>query len=312
MKIGMSLTSSYSIERASSALLDSLVGQVKLMAGLGFDSLSLGDHHLTHDHYIQVMPTISNMAAFSGDMQLLPLFLLPFYNPILLAEQVATLDVITGGHTVVICGLGYDPAAFSAFGTSQRARAPRFVETFRIMRALFAGDDVTFQGRHYNIDEGVRINPKPVQQPLPMWIAGGADPALRRAARIADGWVIAPGWNRSTIERGLQVYRTALAEFGREDTGNEVVLRRDAHLAGTDEAARREAAPLFEDGYRGMRGAALEESLFVGGPRECVEYLKELESLGVDRVLFRCALDEPEQAAQTIQVLGEGVIPALG
>ena len=312
MKIGMSLTSSYSIERDSSELLSRLTDQVKLMASLRFDSLSLGDHHLTHDHYIQVMPAISNMAAFSEDMQLLPLFLLPFYNPILLAEQVATLDVITGGRTAVICGLGYDPAAFSAFGTSQRVRAPRFVETFRIMRALFAGDDVTFQGRHYNIKEGVVINPKPLQQPLPMWIAGGADPALRRAARIADGWVIAPGWNRATIERGLQVYRTALAEFGREDDPNEVVLRRDVHLAGTDAAAQREAAPLFEKGYRGMRGSHLEQSLFVGGPGECVEYLRDLESLGVDRVLFRCALDEPEQAAQTIQVLGEGVIPAFG
>ena len=49
----------------------------------------------------------------------------------------------------------------------------------------------------------------------------------------------------------------------------------------------------------------------MGGPEECVEYLKGLEGLGVDRVLFRCALDEPEQAAQTIQVLGEGVIPAF-
>ena len=69
----------------------SLVEQVELMAGLGFDSLSLGDHHLTNDHYIQVLPTISHMAAISGEMQLLPLFLLPFYNPVLLAEQMATL-----------------------------------------------------------------------------------------------------------------------------------------------------------------------------------------------------------------------------
>ena len=273
----------------------------------------MGDHHLTHDHYIQVMPTISNMAAFSGDMQLLPLFLLPFYNPILLAEQVATLDVITGGRTVVICGLGYDPAAFSAFGTSQRVRAPRFVETFRIMRALFTGDDVTFRGRHYNIDEGVRVNPKPVQQPLPMWIAGGADPALRRAARIADGWVIAPGWNRSTIERGLQVYRNALAEFGREDEGNEVVLRRDVHLAGTNEAARREAEPLFENGYRGMRGAHLEESLFAGGPGECVEYLKGLEGSGALTGFCSGALwTSRNRRRRRFRCWGKGLFPRLG
>ena len=85
MKIGMSLTSSYSITRDSGELLENLVKQVELMAELGFDSLSLGDHHLTRDHYLQVLPTMSRLTAHSGEMQLLPLFLLPFYNPIVLA-----------------------------------------------------------------------------------------------------------------------------------------------------------------------------------------------------------------------------------
>jgi alkanesulfonate monooxygenase SsuD/methylene tetrahydromethanopterin reductase-like flavin-dependent oxidoreductase (luciferase family) len=309
MKIGMSLTTSYSIQRDSAELLASLVGQVKLMADLGFDSLSLGDHHLTHDHYIQVLPTISHVAAISGEMQLLPLFLLPFYNPILLAEQVATLDVISGGRTAIICGLGYDPAAFRAFQTTQRVRAPRFVETFEIMRSLLSEDDVTYRGRHYAINEGIRINPKPRQESLPMLIAGGADPAVRRAAQIADGWVIAPGWNQAQIEQGVEYYQNALAEFGRDGTANEVVLRRDAHLARTAEAARQETGPLFENGYRGMGPLELEETLVVGGPGECVEYLEALERVGIDLILFRCALDEEEQALQTIQVLGEEVIP---
>ena len=73
---------------------------------MGFDSSALGDHHLTHNHYVQVLPAISSLSAISGDMQLLPLFLLPFYNPILLAEQLATLDVISGGRTTVIDALG--------------------------------------------------------------------------------------------------------------------------------------------------------------------------------------------------------------
>ena len=308
MKIGMSLTTSYSIQRDSAELLASLVGQVKLMADLGFDSLSLGDHHLTHDHYIQVLPTISHLAVISGEMQLLPLFLLPFYNPILLAEQVAP-GCHLRGRTAIICGLGYDPAAFRAFQTTQRVRAPRFVETFEIMRSLLSEDDVTYRGRHYAINEGIRINPKPRQESLPMLIAGGADPAVRRAAQIADGWVIAPGWNQPQIERGVQSYQNALAEFVRDGTANEVVLRRDVHLARIAEAARQETGPLFENGYRGMGPLELEETLVVGGPGECLEYLEALERVGIDRVLFRCALDEEEQALQTIQVLGEEVIP---
>jgi alkanesulfonate monooxygenase SsuD/methylene tetrahydromethanopterin reductase-like flavin-dependent oxidoreductase (luciferase family) len=75
-------------------------------------------------------------------MQLLPLFLLPFYNPILLAEQLATLDVISGGRTTVINALGYDDAAFTAFQITQRARVSRFTETFEIMRMLWERDGV--------------------------------------------------------------------------------------------------------------------------------------------------------------------------
>ena len=309
MKIGMSLTTSYALERDSGALLASLTEQVKLMAELRLDSLSLGDHHLTNQHYIQVLPTISHMAAISGDMQLLPLFLLPFYNPVLLAEQVATLDVITGGRTAMICGLGYDPDAFLAFQTTQRARVPRFVETFEIMRALMSGDDVTYQGRHYTINNGIRMNPKPLKGSLPMWIAGSAEPAVRRAAQMADGWVMVPGWGLPMVRERLQVYRSALAEFGRHEETTEVVLRRDTHLAMTSEAAHREARVLFEHGYRGHGAKELEESLVVGGPGECIEYLEDLEKLGVGQVLFRCALDEREQALQTIQVLGSEVIP---
>jgi alkanesulfonate monooxygenase SsuD/methylene tetrahydromethanopterin reductase-like flavin-dependent oxidoreductase (luciferase family) len=309
MKIGMSLTTSYSIQRDSRELVTSLIEQVELMAALGFDSLSLGDHHLTNDHYVQVMPAISRMAGISGDMQLLPLFLLPFYNPVLLAEQMATLDVITGGRTAMICGLGYDPAAFIAFQTTQRVRVPRFVESFEILRALMSGDDVTYQGRHYTINQGIRINPKPLQQTLPMWIAAGAEPAVRRAAKMADGWTIVPGWGLPLIKERLQTYRSALAEFGRSEESNEVVLRRDIHLAPTSEAASREAATLFEHGYRGQSAGELQQSLVVGGPAECIELLEQFEELGISRVLFRCALDEKEQALQTIRLLGEEVIP---
>ena len=123
---------------------------------MGFDSSALGDHHLTHNHYVQVLPAISSLSAISGDMQLLPLFLLPFYNPILLAEQLATLDVISGGRTTVINALGYDAAAFTAFQTTQRARVSRFTETFEIMRMLWERDGVrmhlcwgNYEGPHH-------------------------------------------------------------------------------------------------------------------------------------------------------------------
>ena len=309
MKIGMSLTSSYPINRDSRELLENMVEQVELMAELGFDSLSLGDHHLTQDHYLQVLPTMSRMTAHSGAMQLLPLFLLPIYNPIILAEQVATMDVISGGRTTVICGLGYQPEVHAAMQTPQRRRVSRFVETFDIMRLLWSRDEVTYRGKHYNFETGISINPKPVNQPLPMWVAAEAEPAIRRTAQMADGWVISPGWTPGLIMERVQVYRNALMDSGRGDQRMEIVLRRDAHLAHNSDSAQREAQHLYEQGYRGFPPKELAESLIVGGPDECISYVENVKSLGVTHVLFRCALDQREQAMQTIRVLGTEVIP---
>ncbi|MCH7800778.1 MAG: LLM class flavin-dependent oxidoreductase [Chloroflexi bacterium] len=307
MKIGMSLTTSYSSSRDSRELMENLIEQVKLMADLSFDSLSLGDHHVTSDHYFQVLPTMSHVAAYAGDMQLLPLFLLPFYNPILLAEQLATLDVITGGRVTMISGLGHQPEAHDAFQTPQRVRVSRFVETFEIMRLLWERNDASHHGKHYSFD-GVSISPKPLK-PLQMWIGAMADPAIRRTAQIADAWVIGPGWPPDLIEEKLGVYRRALDELDREEHIKDFVLRRDVHLSESAETAREEMREVFERGYRGFGPKEMQESLIVGGAQECIGYLEKMQRLGVNHVLFRCALDEPARASQTIRVLGTEVIP---
>ena len=308
MQIGMSLTTSYAIERDPVELMYNLTEQVKTMAELGFASLSLGDHHVTRNNYFQVLPTMSHLSAFTGDMRLIPLFLLPFYNPILLAEQLAMLDVISGGRTTVISGLGHQPEAHNAFETPQRLRVSRFVETFEIMRLLWQKDEVSYSGRHYNFT-AVSINPKPSSKSIPMWIGANADPAVRRAARIADAWVINPGWTPTYIEDRLRFYRSALAEFGRADEVSELVVRRDLHLAAKKEEALRDAEVLFERGYRDFGEREMQESLIVGDADACISELEQLQDMGATHILFRCALDEPEQAMQTISILGKHVIP---
>ena len=121
--------------------------------------------------------------------------------------------------------------------------------------------------------------------------------------------MIAPGWTPDLVKEGIQLYRDSIAEYGREEQDMAIVLRRDAHLAPTSKAGHREAQTLFENGYRGFSAAELSQSLVIGGPAECIEYLEEMEREGVNEVLFRCALDEREQALQTISTLGADVIP---
>jgi alkanesulfonate monooxygenase SsuD/methylene tetrahydromethanopterin reductase-like flavin-dependent oxidoreductase (luciferase family) len=308
MRIGMSLTSAYPLNGHSQALFDDLVAQVELMAELGFASLSFGDHHITRDYYFQVLPLMSRMSAHSGTMQLIPLFLLPFYQPILLAEQIAVLDVMSGGRTTMICCLGHQPEAHEAFQTPQKVRVSRFVETFDIIRRLCTEDNVSYHGKHYAF-EHVSINPKPLQQPLPMWIGSSADPAIHRTARLADAWVISPGWTPGLIEEKLHLYRGALQEYGRSAQVTETILRRDIHLAADAQMARQEAQHLFDRGYRGFGAQELQESLIVSGPEECIRYLEQMQRLGINHILFRCALSDPQKVLQTIRVLGTAVIP---
>jgi len=304
----MSLTSSYPRAHSSQTLFDNLRAQVELMAELGFASLSLGDHHITRDNYVQVLPTMCRMSAHSGDMQLIPLFLLPFYHPILLAEQVAMLDVMSGGRTTMICCLGHQPEAHEAFETPQKVRVSRFVETFDIVRRLCSADNVSYHGKHYNFDN-VSINPKSLQQPLPMWIGSFADPAIQRTARMADAWVISPSWTPGRIEEKLHFYQSALQEFGRSAQVTETILRRDVHLAATPEAARQEAQGFFDRGYRGFGPQEMQESLIVGSPDECIRYLENVQRLGINHILFRPAFNDQQRVLQTIRLIGTEVIP---
>jgi alkanesulfonate monooxygenase SsuD/methylene tetrahydromethanopterin reductase-like flavin-dependent oxidoreductase (luciferase family) len=105
-----------------------------------------------------------------------------------LAHQVATLDVLSGGRAVFGAAIGGIPEEFTAFGETgdARERAEMLEEGLDLLRALWAGERVIHHGRHYTV-EGVELKPRPAQERLPIWIGGNAQPALRRAARF-DGW----------------------------------------------------------------------------------------------------------------------------
>jgi probable F420-dependent oxidoreductase len=105
-----------------------------------------------------------------------------------LAHQVATLDVLSGGRVIFGGAIGGIPEEFTAFGEDgdARVRAEMLDEGLDLLRALWSGERVFHHGRHYTID-GVELKPRPVQERLPIWIGGNSRPALRRAARF-DGW----------------------------------------------------------------------------------------------------------------------------
>jgi probable F420-dependent oxidoreductase len=112
----------------------------------------------------------------------------PRRRPHVLAHQVATLDVLSGGRVVFAAGIGGIPSEFTSFGEEgdARVRAEMLDEGLEVLRGLWTGGPVDHRGRFYTVD-GVTLAPRPLQEHLPIWIGGNSTPALRRAARH-DGW----------------------------------------------------------------------------------------------------------------------------
>lgn len=113
----------------------------------------------------------------------------PGRNPLLLAKQLATLDAMSEGRLLPAVGLGApDPVEHAAFGVERGDRASMFDEALPLMRRLWTEDEVRHEGRWYRV-EGVSLRPKPVQQPLEVWLGGRASSELRRVGRLGDGWL---------------------------------------------------------------------------------------------------------------------------
>lgn len=149
----------------------------------------------------------------------------PFYPPALLAKQLASLDVLSGGRLDVGMGSGWSEHEFAVVGASMERRGPRMADDVRCLRALWADDPVRYDGEFYTVPPA-RMLPKPVQRPGPPILLGGsADAALRRAGRLADGWISASRFDLRTITDAIVTVRGAAEQAGRDPAAVRIVVR---------------------------------------------------------------------------------------
>jgi probable F420-dependent oxidoreductase len=144
-------------------------------------------------------------------------------RPHVVAQQVATLDVLSGGRVIFGAGLGGSKSEFTKFGDpgDERTRAALLDEGLDVVRALWSGEEVNHRGRHFTVD-GVTLAPVPVQRALPIWIGGNRPASLRRAARW-DGWC-ADSSDPTGMTLSPDDIRTAIATIGRADAFDVAVL----------------------------------------------------------------------------------------
>src|SRR6201996_288868 len=217
MKVGLFINTQYPEDVDVPAQIPALVEQVRVARDAGFASLWFPHHWLTEPmQMLQIMPAMAFLAAEAKGMLIGPnILILPLLNPMHVAEEAATLDVLTGGNYVLGAGLGYREPEFTAFGISLAERAGRFAESVTLMRKLWAGGKITHEGKFFTVrDAGISVKPVRPDGP-PIYIAGLVDSAVRRAARIGDAWLIANASSIQEITPQMKPYRAALEEFGR-------------------------------------------------------------------------------------------------
>lgn len=200
-----------------------VLDQIVLAEQLGFDQVWFTEHHFVEDGYLPAwVPVAGAVAARTSRLRIsTDIALLPFHHPIRLAEDVAVLDILSGGRMELGLGMGYAPHEFAAFGVELRHRVSLMEEGIEVLRAAWSGGPFTFHGKRWRFDD-VRVTPGPVQPGgPPLWLAAMTAAGARRAARF-DCHFLPQG------ERGetLDVWRDELSAAGRDPSTRRVGIIR--------------------------------------------------------------------------------------
>jgi len=209
MKIGLFMTPQWQPGADLGQGFRHLVEQARAAREAGFASLLVGQHMLTGPdmQMLQVVPLMARLLPEVEGMQIGPgVLLASMVNPVMVAEEGATLDWMSGGNYVLGAGLGYRDEEFEAMGTRRSHRVSRLEEALVLIRRLWTEDRVTHHGRHFHVS-GVGASVRPRQRPHPpIWLGGDVEPAVRRAARLGDAWLGAPTADLAQLERLLAAF----------------------------------------------------------------------------------------------------------
>ena len=261
----------------------------------GLDSLFIGDHHNVPVPYYQNVPMLGRLLAEWDERPAGALFLLPLWHPVLLAEQIGTLASIAQGPFIMQCALGGGAEQFDALGVSMRTRPscsrPRSTSCAGSAPARKSSTDAPLKIAH------ARIAPVP-PEPLEVWIGGAAAPAVDRAARLGDAFLIGPEATPAEVSDLVGTYREASARHGR--TPAKIAVRRDVHVGADDADTRRVAGPILDRGYRGFDPAAP----VVGGVETVTAAFADLGERGCTDVIIRHLADDHREVLASFERLG--------
>lgn len=269
----------------------------------GFHGFGFTDHPAPSQRWLEAgghdaldpFVAMSFAAARTETLRLVPnIVVLPYRNPFVVAKAGATLDLLSGGRFTLAVGAGYLKGEFAALGVSHAERNDLFDESLDVIKAIWTGDDVTFEGRHFSA-RGITAHPRPTSVPHPpIWIGGNSGRARQRVAERADGWCPFPA------AAGIATTsRTAALDTPERLAAAVDDLRKRLDLAGRDPAS-------IDVSFSNDEGGSPATDDFDADAH--LTGLDRLAALGVTWVHVGLPGDSVEHAVETVQRYGELVI----
>jgi len=311
--------------------LDLLLRQVEAAQRNGLTYITIGHHYLYGDlRWLQPVPTLARLAAELNDDVTLATTIIqaPLYHPVALAEELATLDIMSRGRLVVGVGAGYRSDEFTALGVDFADRFAMLDESVALMKRLWTEDHVTHTGRFWQLEDArPHIQPWQVPHP-PLWVGAMGPVGVRRSARLGDGWPVTPETKIPDMVRLLSLYEDERERLGKPQVRHP--LRREIVPAATTDAAferfeymakerlvayaqrqlaTRDAGELTSS----FREVAAKET-FIGTPDECVAQIRELAAVvPIDPILVRAQWPHltGDEVVAYLDDLGRDIVPAV-
>jgi len=312
--------------------------QVRLARQLGFDGVSIGNHlSFGPTAWFPPFETLMRLAVEAEGMSLgTCMLILPLHEPFHVAEQVALLDVASGGRAILGVAPGWQKDEFQVMGLDYGRRISRYSEAVDLIKRLLTEEGVTYEGRHFRAS-GLTLALRPVRKPRPpLWLGGSVENAVRRAAKIADPalgdtWVASSHLKNHVIAEQARVFKAELAEQGKP-TPNDFPVLRNIVVAADRKSAIRDVGAAIAESYRvfgdwglftGVVGDAkthpefedlIADRFIIGSPEECAAQITDLmRATGCNRLVTRIQWVGMEHrfVMRTIELLGSEVAPLV-
>ena len=271
---------------------------IELLDAEGVDSVWQSERLISTAPYLEPLSAMAAIAARTERIKFgMNTAIAPLRDPLLLAKQCATIDFLSNGRLLPMFGVGYPEAPeWDATGQSPEHRGSKANEIFELLTRLWSEESVTFEGEFFRYKDAT-IAPRPVQQPMPLWIGGRSKAAIRRTARLGTGWI--GGLNTpQEIGEAISAIKAEAQRVGRSIDPDHYGATLAYRIGSTADAAFDRSAMI--------RGEGLDLSHLVctGSEQTLIDRLKEFVAVGVSKfVLFPIASGDADVFDQTRRVL---------